>query len=149
MIINQAHRFVFIHIPKCGGSSIRYLFEEHNEWPHTGINAKLETPTHGIVDHHHIPLFTLRELFPDSFEQVCEFESFAIIRNPFDRFFSSVQQKMRSDLHRSNQVPRPFTETEIVREIQEVVAYLSALPADSPHQLPHNYIHFQRQVDYI
>jgi len=138
MVINEAHRFVFVHIPKCGGSSIREVLEKYNQWPHAGIPKVRETPTHGIIDHGHIPLFTLKELYPVSFDQVCSYESFAIVRNPFDRFFSSVQQKMRMDLFRANQVLRPFTESEIVNEIQIVVNYLSGLP-DSTHQLPHNY----------
>ena len=148
MILNEAHCFVFVHIPKCGGTSIRNVLEKYNRWPHKYIPEVRETPIHGIIDHAHIPLFTLREIYPESFEQVCSFESFALVRNPFDRFFSSVQQKMRMDMLRSNLNLGPFTKTEIAREIQEVVAYLSTFP-DSPHQLPHNYIHFQRQVDFI
>jgi hypothetical protein len=148
MIINEAHRFVFVHIPKCAGSSIRKMFTGYNQWTQIGPRKIRETPTHGTIDHAHIPLFMLRELYPDNFEQVCSFESFALVRNPFDRFFSSVQQKMRMDLLRNNQATRLFSDTEITSEIENVVAYLSTLP-DSPHQLPHNYIHFQRQVDYI
>lgn len=101
-----------------------------------------------MIDHAHIPLFTLRDLYPYQFEQVCAFESFAIVRNPFDRFFSSVQQKMRVDMSRKGSNTRSFTASDIHNEIEAVVAYLSGLP-DSPHQLPYNYIHFQRQTDYI
>ncbi len=148
MIINEAHRFVFVHIPKCAGSSVRTVLEAYNQWIQIDSRIIRKTPTHGIIDHNHIPLLTLRELYPESFGQVCSFESFALVRNPFDRFFSSVQQKMRMDLLRNNQATRLFSDSEITSEIENVVAYLSTLP-NSPHQLPHNYIHFQRQVDYI
>jgi hypothetical protein len=148
MILNQRHRFVFIHIPKCGGTTIRNVLEEHNEWPQFTHPKTREIPTHGIVDHAHIPLFTLKELYPEDFDQLCSFESFALVRNPFDRFFSSVLQKMRMDKMREKSKIRTFSNIEIQNEIQAMVAYLSDLPY-SYQLLPYNYVYFQRQVDYI
>jgi hypothetical protein len=64
MILNESHRFGFIYIPKCGGSSIRKMLNEYNQWSNIGPSKIRETPTHGVIDHAHIPLLRLRSYVP-------------------------------------------------------------------------------------
>jgi hypothetical protein len=143
MIINKKNQFVFVHIPKCGGTSVRNTlqsFDSCNGRFHERIGIHEEL---GQLDYTHIPLFTLREYFPDEFEAVRDYHSFAVMRNPFSRFASSVSQylKMYKPIHKCSA-------GEIQAVTKNTINHLSKLPRNK-HQLSSQYIHFQKQFDYI
>jgi hypothetical protein len=56
MIVSDRHRFVFIHIPKCAGTSVRNVLEGFDE---TGgrFNTRIaDDPKFGRLDYTHLPL---------------------------------------------------------------------------------------------
>ena len=83
-MISLKHKFIFIHIPKCCGTSIEESLVDDscifrsNTWPH---NLKLKNPLN------HCTLKDIEEskvLYPN-FDK---FYSFTFTRNPFDRLVS-------------------------------------------------------------
>ena len=69
-MINHEHKFVFIHIPKTGGSSIEYLF-----MPET-IGKE------GMCIHYAGKHSQLKD------KRVTDYFTFSFVRNPFDRILS-------------------------------------------------------------
>ena len=145
MILSKPHKFAFIHIPKCAGTTVRNLLQFFDS-TEGHFTSRVDThPVLGQLDYVHIPLFALRDYFPEEFEMVRDYWSFTVTRDPFARFASSVSQhlKMYTD--------RPIhmcAEKEVRKAIDECIGYLSNQPREN-HRLPPEYIHFQRQVDYV
>ena len=83
-MISLKHKFIFIHIPKCGGTTLEESLVDGscifrgNTWPH---NLKLHYPLN------HCTLDDIKEskvLYPN-FDK---FYSFTFVRNPFSRLLS-------------------------------------------------------------
>lgn len=96
MIISDTYRFAFIHIPKCAGTTVRQYFDKYDQ---KAIESGLKShPEFGVFDYNHIPLHVLHYFFLTEYEKVRAYYSFAILRDPFARFPSSVN--MRLVLHK-------------------------------------------------
>jgi len=148
MIISDQHKYVFIHIPKCAGTSLKQHFEIYEDaWNVSGIWKRNhpEYPELGILDHAHIPLFTLKDFFKDEYEKLNSYRTFAVIRDPYKRFPSSMAQRL--NMHCGTQI-QYLTKKEIIQEVDSTINFL-AKNSTKNTQLPVEYIHFQRQVDYI
>lgn len=145
VIISDKHSFAFIHIPKCAGTSIRLPLTPFNSWKLAGPPWQRNHPILGLIDFGHIPLFVLRDHFRPEFEAVQKYWSFAVVRDPYTRFASSVSQRLRMY---SNTPIQKRTEDDINSCIREVIDCLSRQRQEQV-VLPPDYIHFQRQVDYI
>ena len=147
MIISNTHRFAFVHVPKCAGTTVRHPLQAFDDCngAYTERVGDHPHPVLGNLDYAHIPLFTLRDHFEEEFRAVKDYWSFVVVRDPFARFASSVSQrlKMYSDqpIHRSKL-------GDISKAIAESIDYLSQQPR-CKHRLPPEYIHFQKQIDYI
>lgn len=144
MIISDSHRFVFVHIPKCAGTSIRrrlLCFDDRNKF-YAGVLTR--SPSLGSLDYAHIPLFFLREHFLSDFEKVMEYHSCAVIREPYDRFSSSVSQRLRSY---SDTPIQARSVGEVKSAIEESISFL-AKTMNFETLLPAEYVHFQKQTDY-
>jgi hypothetical protein len=102
-------------------------------------------PHLGKIDMTHIPLDTLRQFFPKEYQKIKIYKSYAIIRNPFARFKSSVTQHLA--MYGSAPLQR-IIEKELKKTVNSIIDYLSTVDQSSS-MLPSEYIHFQRQIDYI
>ena len=100
-VISQKHQCIFVHIPKCGGSSI-----EDVVWP--GVRTEQDLWM-GFVDEfrnrhqtgglQHLCAHQIRDEVGE--EQYLQFWKFAFVRNPFDRAVSQfVYMNRRPDLRR-------------------------------------------------
>lgn len=146
MIICDTNEFVFVHIPKCAGTTIRNAlapYDEHADrfWgravaPHSVL---------GSLDYPHIPLAVLQTHFPEDFARLVAYQSFALVRDPFARFPSSLHERL---IHRDGQTLSLRSAAEIAREVDAVLACLANHPSDAPITDP-GLIHFSRQCDYI
>jgi len=74
------------------------------------------------------------------------YKTFAIVRDPYKRFQSSVSQYFK--MYRKKHI-RTFSPREICDEAARIVDTLTNFQAKGNRYLPPEYIHFQRQVDYI
>jgi len=145
MIISDRYRFAFVHIPKCAGTLVRNRIKDLDDCEGRFTRRVEQHEELGLIDYVHLPLFTLRDYFPDEFAKVQEYWAFALIRDPFERFPSSVAQrfKMYGGGAIENQSRR-----QIKGEIDQVIQFLLNTPRQAYH-LPADYIHFQRQVDFV
>ena len=73
-IISTSKKFIFIHIPKTAGTSIRHILKQH------------ENPSYGAeFNFHESALDVKRRISSDIFDNSYKF---AFIRNPWDRMYS-------------------------------------------------------------
>ena len=144
MIINDEFGFVFVHIPKCAGTSIRSAlaaFDDRNSYYY----ARRPCARLGELDFSHIPLKTLATHFKQDFACIQSYRGFAVVRDPFARFPSSLTQRLLT----AKGIPIDrLSPAELERQAGEVIAYLRGLPADGPVTDP-DFIHFCRQADYL
>jgi hypothetical protein len=93
LIISDPLRLAFMHIPKCAGSTVRnalapfnsYRFDEYFDYPDGGRQ---------LFDH--LPLADVRTYLPEVYEKIADYESYAILREPHERFASALAQYLRS-----------------------------------------------------
>ena len=91
MIISPKHQFVFVHIPKCAGTSVRTQLLKSD--PGAIALGKLGNhPVLGAIDYGHIPLGQLGQHFPDHYRNLLDYTSFAVVRDPLERFGSALRQ---------------------------------------------------------
>jgi hypothetical protein len=140
MIINDPHRFAFIHIPKCAGSAIRLQLSPYDSYDGR-FSRKGVHPELGRVDLSHLPLSTLREFFPAEFEKLRVYRSFAVIRNPRTRFLSALLQHLQEF---ENATHDEFCVAWVASRASGVAGRLAAGEGDRPEL-----VHFTRQSDFV
>lgn len=160
MIISHQHQIVFVHIPKCAGRYIRnslaslddtdgffYLWRqmqnpeaEYIEYGSLQLNRCAKEK--GYIDFAHMPLLMVAENFGNLFEKICQYRFFSIVRDPFARFPSSMEQRYKLfKKKRMAAVPN----RELRKEITKTIEYL----AQYPNSYAPEYIHFRPQADYV
>lgn len=145
MIINHSQQFAFIHIPKCAGTTVRSCLAPYDQTQGRFTGYVGQHSNLGTIDYVHIPLFVLKDYFPEEFLQILNYQSYAVIRDPFKRFPSSLSQhlKMYGKKRLENMDPQ-----EVKEAVDAAINYLSH-NKKCQKLLPHAYIHFQRQTDYV
>lgn len=142
MILSDKYQFAFIHIPKCGGTTVRAMIQEFDSTGGRFTDRVDDHPELGKLDFVHIPLRVLRDYFPKEFALVVSYRSYALCRDPFDRFPSSLAQRIR--MYKAID-PHSLGETQFARYVDEVITYLSA---NSAIKDP-SFIHFEKQVNFV
>ena len=95
MIISNSHRLVFVHIPKCAGTTIRTGLKPINGLGDS-FDGYFDYPQGGRVLLNHLPLAELREHFPAQYAKVETYDSYAILRDARTRFASALFQHLRA-----------------------------------------------------
>jgi hypothetical protein len=144
MIINDSHGFVFVHIPKCAGTSVRMHLSRFDTTDGTFTVSNGSHPEIGNLDMAHIPLLILKKYFPDTYKKIKTYEAFAIVRDPYQRFTSSLFQRLMMYGEGS---ARNLSVKALETATDEAIAFLE-LNADAS-MMPHDYIHFQPQHTYV
>jgi hypothetical protein len=90
MIISHKNKFIFVHIPKCAGTSFRKNLLKYHDDPNTFYY--MGTYDGRIYDMCHLTPFELRKIFDIDFK---EYYTLAVIRDPIDRFISGYFEYMR------------------------------------------------------
>ena len=141
MIIDDEHRVAFVHIPKCGGTSVRRQLEALDSCRGYFYDRR-EHDALGRLDYCHIPLPFLATHFPDAFEKVAAYRAFALVRDPHSRFVSATFERLAlfGGVRRT-----AATADEAMEEAERTMDWLAGRgPFSDPA-----YIHFARQVDYV
>jgi hypothetical protein len=97
-MISDTHRCIFVHVPKCGGSSIEAVL-----WPEPRTEAELWM---GFVDEFHnrhqtggLQHLHATQIRAEVGERFDAYFTFAFVRNPFDRLVSQfASMRSRPDL---------------------------------------------------
>lgn len=141
MIIAERYGFAFIHIPKCAGSSVRQQIEAYDD--EAGFFARVKPhPVLGRADYGHFTLAQLRAYFPGHIERLQKLETYAIVRDPLQRFGSALRQTLWMYDKRPMTLIPPAELRDAVRRI------IDEIDADF-EQLPHQHVFFTPQRDYV
>jgi len=141
MIICPTHRFLLVHIPKCAGTSVRLQLRDCDP-EHIFLGRTGEHPELGLIDYAHIPLRHLRAHFPDEYAWFDRCDSFAILRDPLDRFGSAMRQVLwQYEQRPMTLIPQDELRDLTLRTLDELAPVI-----DNP---PHRFIFFTRQSDYV
>ena len=142
MILSDRYQFVFVHVPKCAGTSVRQAVLPYHDADSRFLKAVERHPDLGEIDFRHLPLALLRQIDPDAFEKLQKYDSFALLRDPAQRFRSALAQRTKMYLGKEFAQLEP---AEIRAEIDRVVDYLQGAPS----LIAPEFIHFARQSDYV
>lgn len=111
MLISYRHRFLFVHIAKTGGTSIRTALRPYRwGWPYSlplavcSLVSQMTRPKHilGIKFPRHAKAIAAKEMLPGDF--YAGLFKFAVVRNPWDLQVSSYH-------HLSREHPRVVADT--------------------------------------
>ena len=142
MIVSDRLRFVFVHIPKCAGTSVRVSIAQFHDADPRYLKAIVNDPVHGMIDYRHMPLSLISAIAPEILDRLKTYTTYAIVRDPMQRFQSAMAQ--RAKMYLGKEFAQMSSE-EISAEIDRVISYLRSVPqTNSP-----DFIHFSRQSDFV
>lgn len=99
-IISHQHRFVYVAVPKTGSHSIRFALRDQlgpddEEQVSLFVQRRINYPPFTHAEHGHQRASEIREAL--GAERWSSYFSFAVVRNPWDRFVSYVAFMMRDN----------------------------------------------------
>jgi Sulfotransferase family len=113
MLLSHSHQFIFVHIQKTAGQSLRGTLEPFcNQPPRTGVRKLLshlplqEDPSQVAFRVHATARWARLKLTPRLFDSYC---AFTVVRNPFDRAVSNYHFLQQRPEHHSHRHVRELT----------------------------------------
>ena len=90
MVISESNKFIFLHNPKCAGTSIRLALKEFDTranyyWLFDEIDGHK-------IDKAHMPLNIFRRFSPEDFSLINAYFVFGFVRNPYARVLSAFNE---------------------------------------------------------
>src|SRR5260370_3193343 len=111
MLISYSHKFVYVHICRVAGSSIRDAFAKYAHFPDRQLHTKLlrKMGVHRLVRHHrlerldgHATAQEIKEKLPPRIFN--SFFKFAFVRNPWDWQVSLYHFMLQNKSHRQHRL---------------------------------------------
>jgi Sulfotransferase family len=137
---DELNQVAFVHVPKCGGTSVTDQLKGLKNW--RWDQGLFDHPQLGLIALAHIPLCFLRTYYPEDFVKLVEFESFALVRDPHERFASAVFERL--DWYAGVNRLRVTIE-QALDEARSVMKWLEQKDTFCDAE----YIHFCRQIDFV
>ncbi len=141
MIISPKHRFVFVHIPKCAGTSVRHQLRDCDP-DHIFLGRPGDHPELGRIDYAHLTIAQLKAHFQQEYTALRDFDGFALVRDPLPRFGSALRQLLWQYEERPMTLIPPG-------ELREMVLTRLEEIAEQIDEPSFKYVFFTRQCDYI
>lgn len=92
MIVDSERKFIFVRHQKTASSSIVHNLNLKINSPyktHAQLNKHVRNSTGKSYDGHHVPLYELRNVYPDVYTTRHEYFKFGFTRNPWSRLVSA------------------------------------------------------------
>jgi hypothetical protein len=143
MIISHANRFVFYHNPKTGGMSLRkHLSRYHDD--HRPLCGIIETSRLDYaLDFAHPRLHEIQTLFPGLIESLRNYRSLIVVRDPYRRFISAVDQHFKT-LH-----PKfPWLIVPPEQRVTAIETFIDTIRLDQV-KTDHRFVHLSPQVWFL
>jgi len=106
VLVSHSHKFIFVHIQKTAGQSLKRALEPYcNRPPRTGIRRLLshlplpENPARAALRAHATARWARLKLTPRLYDSYC---AFTVVRNPFDRAVSNYNFLQQRPAHHSH-----------------------------------------------
>ena len=106
MLISHSHRFIFVHISKTAGTSLRRALDPYcHQPPRTGLRKLLshlpvqENPVRVAFRPHTTARWARMKITPQVFDS---YTAFTVVRNPFDRAVSNYHFLVQRPEHNSH-----------------------------------------------
>lgn len=98
MIVSDSHRFIFLHNPKCGGTSIRHVLSRYDSL-NNGFWRKTDErlPRHDLA---HMEAAYIKDFFPEIWEKIGTYFVFGFTREPLSRFLSGFNETHKKHYNR-------------------------------------------------
>jgi hypothetical protein len=141
MIIDDDHGVAFVHIPKCAGTAVRRQLAPLDSYENS-FWGRREHESLGLIDYGHLPLALLETYFPSEFAKIRRYQSFAVVRQPLDRFVSALFERLALFKGVSH---AKATARMAIDEADDVMRRLAR--NEPVWEAP--YIHFARQSDFV
>jgi len=90
MIISHKHKFIFVHIPKTAGTSIKFAMKKGNIANDIVPNDEIDSD-----DYHHVTWRKIKRRFP---EEWANYYKFAFVRNPYDHLVSAYEYNYKRNI---------------------------------------------------
>ena len=142
MIVSHEHKTIFVHVPKCAGTSIRTALKHFHDDPSILYGVKV---TPGLFDGCvkdlcHLTPSELKELLKIDTSQYLHI---VVTRDPVSRWFSSYTEHQRhcSDFFKGHVVPPPMT------LLRDIVKWRET--GDAKLSTDAKYVHMRPQADYV
>jgi len=142
MIVLDEHELFFVHIPKCGGTSVRRKLTEISGQEDIYVGKVRQFDGIGSIYINHLTLRTLCDHMPDLFEKLKRYHSFGAVRDPMERFRSAMYWHLRNFKNIDLIAGQPFSMRDECAEVIEALDRHNG-------QLPHPFTIFQRQIDFV
>ncbi len=95
MIVSEAKKSIFVHIPKCAGTSFRDSIQHLHDYPKKTYGVQQTDYFHLQLDHHHLRLWEVAAVYPDLFQKLKFYHSLVFVRNRYERLLSSIHEHHR------------------------------------------------------
>ncbi len=127
MLISDQHRFIFIHNPKCAGTSIHQALVSFSNYMCRHANTSISYYSRKIFGEskklsnfsYHISASELKNILGDEFWE--RYYSFGVVRNPYDRLISNFKYINRSPAHDLHAVYDEFNDfSEFIHNIHSL-----------------------------
>ncbi|MDI6004293.1 sulfotransferase family 2 domain-containing protein [Cobetia marina] len=104
MIISDRYKFVFLHNPKCAGTSVRKTLSDYDD--RYSFYWGFDTHLNKKIDKAHMPLYLFKTYRHNDFKLLSEYTCFMFTRHPLKRFISSYNEikKNRYDAFVNNEI---------------------------------------------
>jgi hypothetical protein len=113
VLLSHSHRFIFVHIQKTAGQSLKRALEPYcDRLPRTGVRRLLshlplpEDPSRAAFRPHTTARWARLKLSPRLYDSYC---AFTVVRNPFDRAVSNYNFLRQRPEHHSHRHVRELT----------------------------------------
>jgi len=101
MVISDSENFIFVHNPKCAGTSLRRalsIVDTRNDFYWMFHKLKGPFPDRDIkIDKAHMPLFMIERLFPDDYKLFFSYTTLIIVRHPIIRLVSAFNESIKNE----------------------------------------------------
>jgi hypothetical protein len=140
MIISERSNFIFIHNPKCAGTSVRRVLMDYDT---TGEAFWSAEDWNGRRIHNaHMPLFMFRSRYPHYFALMATYLSFMFVRHPYERTVSAF-----NEIH-PELVPKPDDPASEEGYTTALNKFICDIKESTLRRHPFRYRHFLRQSDF-
>lgn len=142
MIVSDTEKFIFIHNPKCAGTSIRSCLIHYDTTKNFFSGYKMINGQKLALMH--LPLWKLDEIFPYFIDsKIRQYYTFTTVRNPYTRTISAFNSAQEL-------IYVKFKETGNIKEYSEKLnTFISSMDKSKLDSIDHSYRHFIRQSDFV